>query len=318
MQNPTSLHLDMVLDSPVTLRKIAISVAGILIVLAVLALLTTRQIIFFDDNLQTLLFLVVVTLGFGIGSWILLEYTKRTSSALRAKSRSINRIHWAATIIQFVLLAIMVIIIFYNSVYCYSYFSFCNTPLSTVSLSAIASASASVILGYFSYRFLAWYKTSNRNLILLFYGLAAAALSMSIAGDAIDKFLVAGLIVEEQSQPGTVADSSFMYENVDKYDGEVQYRVTNPEGSTLYVVSPEDDELYSFINRLTSYPRYVFLWVSTCLLLHLYYQRTGQKITKFPIKYWILLIIPFVLYLVGSGALFCINFTRRLRLQILS
>ena len=216
MQNPMSSHLDMVLDSPVTLRKIAISVAGILIVLAVLALLTTRQIIFFDDNLQTLLFLLVVTLGFGIGSWILLEYTKRTSSALRAKSRSINRIHWAATIIQFDLVAIMVIIIFYNSVYCYSYFSFCNTPLSTVSLTAIASASASVILGYFSYRFLGWYKTSNRNLILLFYGLAAAALSMSIAGDAIDKFLVAGLIVEEQSQPGTVADSSFMYENVDK------------------------------------------------------------------------------------------------------
>ena len=79
MQNPTSLHLDMVVDSPVTLRKIAISVAGVLIVLAVFALLTTRRIIFFDDNLQTLLFLLVVTLGFGIGSWILLEYTKRTS-----------------------------------------------------------------------------------------------------------------------------------------------------------------------------------------------------------------------------------------------
>jgi signal transduction histidine kinase len=301
MQNPTRFHLETVLDSPVTLRKIAISVAGVLIVLAVFALLTTRQIIFFDNNLQTLLFLLVVTLGFGVGSWILLEYIKRTSSALRAKSRSINRIHWAATIIQFVLLAIMVIVVFYNSVYCYNYFSFCNTPVSTISLTAIASASASVILGFFSYRFLSWYKTSNRNLILLFYGLAAAALSMSIAGDAIDKFLVAGLIVEEQSQPGTVPDSSFVYENVEKYNGEVQYRVTNPEGSTLYVVSPEDDELYSFINRLTSYPRYVFLWISTCLLLHLYYQRTGQKITKFPIKYWILLIIPFVLYLVGSG-----------------
>ena len=301
MQQPIRSYLNTVLDSPITLRKIAISVAGVLIVLAVIALLTTRQIIFFDNNLQTLLFLLVVTLGFGIGSWILLEYTKRASSALRAKSRSINRIHWAATIIQFVLLAIMVIVIFHNSVYCYDYFSFCNSPVSTVSLTAIASASASVILGLFSYRFLSWYKRSNRNLILLFYGLAAAALSMSIAGDAIDKFMVAGLIVEEQSQPGTVPDSSFVYENVEKYNGEVQYRVTNPEGSTLYVVSPEDDELYSFINRLTSYPRYVFLWISTCLLLHVYYQRTGQQITKFPIKYWILLIIPFVLYLVGSG-----------------
>ena len=290
-----------VLDSPVTLRKLAISVAGVLVVLAILALFTTRQIIFFDNNLQTLLFLLVVTLGFGVGSWILLEYTKRTSSALRAKSRSINRIHWAVTIIQFTLLLIMLVVVIYNSVYCYNYFSFCNTPVSTILITAIASASASVILGLFSFRFFSWYKTSNRNFILLFYGLAAAALSMSIAGDAIDKFMVAGLIVEEHPQPGTVPDSSFVYENVDKYKGEVQYRVTNPDGSTLYVVTPEDDELYSFINRLTSYPRYVFMWISTCLLLHLYYQRTGQKITKFPINYWILLIIPFVLYLVGSG-----------------
>lgn len=301
MQKSIRSSIDAVFDSPVTFRKLAVSVAGVLIVLAVLALLTTRQIIFFDNSLQTLLFVLVVTIGFGIGSWILLEYTKRTSSALRAKSSSINRIHWVVTIIQFVLLAIMVVVIFYNSVYCYNYFSFCNTPLSTVLMTAVASASASAILGFFSYRFLSWYKTSNRNLILLFYGLATAALSMSIAGDAIDKFMVAELIVEEQSQPGTVPDSSFVYENVEKYNGEVQYRVTNPEGSTLYVVSPEDDELYSFINRLTSYPRYVFLWISTCLLLHLYYQRTGQKITKFPIMYWILLIIPFVLYLVGSG-----------------
>lgn len=158
-----------VLDSPVTLRKLAISVAGVLVVLAILALLTTRQIIFFDNNLQTLLFLLVVTLGFGVGSWILLEYTKRTSSALRAKSRSINRIHWAVTIIQFTLLLIMLVVVIYNSVYCYNYFSFCNTPVSTILVTAIASASASVILGLFSFRFFSWYKTSNRNFSCPFY-----------------------------------------------------------------------------------------------------------------------------------------------------
>jgi len=301
MQRSIRTHLDTALSEPMTMRKLAVSIAGVIVVLAVLALLSTRQIIHFDNNLQTLLFLLIVVAGFGVGSWILLEYTKRTSAALRAKSRFINRIHWAATIIQFVLLAIMVLVIFYNSIYCYSYFSFCNTPVSTLSLTAIASASAAAILAFFSYRFFSWYKSSNRNFILLFYGLATAALCMSIAGDAIDKFLVAGVVVEEQSPPGTVPESSFVYENADKYQGEVQYRVTNPEGSTLYVVPSPNDELYSWINLLTSYPRYVLLWISTCLLLHLYYQRTGQKITKFPIKYWILLIIPFVLYLVGAG-----------------
>ena len=81
MQKSIRTHFDTVPDSPVTVRKIVISVAGVLVVLAVFALLTTRQIIFFDNNLQTLLFLLVVILGFGVGSWILLEYTKRTSSS---------------------------------------------------------------------------------------------------------------------------------------------------------------------------------------------------------------------------------------------
>jgi hypothetical protein len=170
MQKSIRSSIDAVFDSPVTFRKLAVSVAGVLIVLAVLALLTTRQIIFFDNSLQALLFVLVVTIGFGIGSWIFLEYTKRTSSALRAKSSSINRIHWVVTIIQFVLLAIMVVVIFYNSVYCYNYFSFCNTPLSTVLMTAVASASASAILGFFSYRFLSWYKTSKPYLAVLRVG----------------------------------------------------------------------------------------------------------------------------------------------------
>lgn len=75
---------------------------------------------------------------FGIGSWVILEYTKRISTALRVKSRFISRVHIAVMIIQFVLLGIMVSLIFYNSANCYDYFSFCSTHLSTVSLAAIS------------------------------------------------------------------------------------------------------------------------------------------------------------------------------------
>lgn len=139
----------------------------------------------------------------------------------------------------------------------------------------------------------------------MFYGLATAALCMSIAGDAIAKFVVTEVVIDEKvTSAGTAPDSSFVYNTFSKYEGDVKYRVTNPEGSTLYVAPGKYDELYSWINYLTSYPRYILLWISTCLLLHFYYQRIGQRITKFPIKYWILLFIPLLLYLIGSGLIF--------------
>lgn len=286
-------------------RDVAILVASLAVVLTVITLLLTRQILYFDDTLQTLLYILIVVGVFGIGSWVLLEYTKRISTALRVKSRFISRVHIAVTIIQFVLLGIMVSLIFYNSANCYGYFSFCSTHLSTVYLAAISSGSAAFVLGLFSYRFFSWYKSSSKNFILLFYGLATAALCMSIAGDAIAKFVVTEVVIDEKvTSAGTAPDSSFVYNTFSKYEGDVKYRVTNPEGSTLYVAPGKYDELYSWINYLTSYPRYILLWISTCLLLHFYYQRIGQRITKFPIKYWILLFIPLLLYLIGSGLIF--------------
>jgi signal transduction histidine kinase len=303
MQRQLRNRLAATLDRPTTMRKAVISVAVVIIFLAVISLLLTRQIMYLDNDLQTLLFLLIVVIVFGIGSWVLLEYTKKTTEALRARSRFVSRTHSIATIAQFTLLGIMVALIIYNGLYCYDYFSFCSTPLFTVSLTAISSGLASVILAFFSYRFFSWYKSSNRNFILLFYGLATAALCLSIAGDAINKFVVTVVVVDSEVTSAH-PDSSFVYNTFSKYEGDVKYRVTNPEGSTLYVAPEQLDDLYSWINYMTSYPRYVLLWISTCLLLHFYYQRIGQRITKFPIRYWILLAIPLVLYLIGSGLIF--------------
>lgn len=294
-----------ILGRPTLSRGITTFVAALAVVLAVLSLLLTRQIMYFDNTFQTLLYLLMVIVVFGIGSWVLLEYTRRVSKALRTRSRFIRWVHPTVTVVQFVLLGIMVWLAFYNSVYCYDYFSFCSTPLSTASIAVISSASAAIILGLFSYKFFSWYKSSSRNFILLFYGLATAALCMSIAGDAIAKFVVTEAVIDEEStSDGTAPDSSFVYNTFYKYEGDVKYRVTNPEGSTLYVAPEKYDDLYSLINYLTSYPRYILLWISTCLLLHFYYQRIGQRITKFPVKYWILLFIPLLLYLIGSGLIF--------------
>lgn len=304
MEGPRSLTTELGTRATLT-RKVMVVVAAVAVLLAVISLLSTRQILYPDNTLQTLLYLLIVVIGFGIGSWVILEYTKKVSAALRARSRFINRVHHAVTIVQFILLGIMVSLIFYNSVYCYDYFSFCSTHLGTVSLTAISSGSAAIILGLFAYNLFNWYKSSSRNFILLFYGLATAALCLSIAGDAVAKFVVTQVIIDEEvTSAGSEPDSSFVYDTFSRYDGDVKYRVTNPEGSTLYVAPEKYDEIYSWINYISSYPRYILLWISTCLLLHFYYQRIGQRITKFPIKYWVLLFIPLLLYLIGSGLIF--------------
>jgi hypothetical protein len=55
-----------------------------------------------------------------------------------------------------------------------------------VSVNAIASASAVVVLGLIGYKFFSWFRDKRNNYIVLLYGLAAAALLIPITVDAGD------------------------------------------------------------------------------------------------------------------------------------
>ncbi len=288
-----------------SVSRLPIFAAVAIIVLAILALLITRQIIFFDDHLQTIVFLLIVLFGYGIGSWILLGYVKRVSSELRKKSSFINKMHLSVTIIQFSLLGILLFIIYDNATNCPNFFNFCmSARIESVFVNAIASVSASVILGLFSLKFFLWYKAGNKsNVMILLFGLATTALSMSILVDAIDKILLQQ-VIEEKSPEGTPTESSFLYKVDEKLGGQIQYKVANSDTITYYVVPTELLPLHKFLIYLGSDPRYVIVWISVFVLLHQYYQRIGQKILKFPLKYLILLVIPLALYLIGSGLIF--------------
>jgi signal transduction histidine kinase len=293
------------LSSVIGSRTVAIYTAAVILVLIVVALLSTRQTVELNQSSQTLLFVLIVTIGYGIGSWILLEYTKRISTALRTKSSFIRRMHLFVTIVQFSLLGILLFVIYYNSVSCGAEnLNFCmSARIASVSVNAIASAAATIILGLFSYKFFVWYKLSNKNFILLLYGTASVVLALSIGGDAFAKIAIQQVIVEK-TMPGSVPEASFIYKSFEKYPGQIQYKVVDPNITTLYIVPDALKAIHKFIVALTSDPRYVLLWIGTFVLLHLYFQRIGQKVTKFPIKYWILLTIPLILYLVGSGLIF--------------
>lgn len=281
----------------------SIATAIAITILIIIDLLATRQILFFDSTWQTIIFILTVVIAYGLGSFIFLAYARKIRRAELVEKRShfMEIMYFGVTIVQFSLLAILISIIVGNSISCPNYVSLCmaTRPLAT-SINAIASTGAGIILGIISFKFFSWFKSSNKNTMVLLYGLAAASLAMSITLDAADKILLQQ-IVEEKSPRGAFPESSWIYKSFDKYQGQVQYKVVNPETTTQYVVPDSMKTLHKFLVYLVSNPPYILTWAATFMLLRQFYLSNYGLGSKFPIKYWILLSVPLVLYIIGSG-----------------
>jgi hypothetical protein len=108
-------------------------------------------------------------------------------------------------------------------------------------------------------------------------------------------------VVEEKSSVGTMSQSSFIYKINEKYHGEVQYKIVNPHTTTLWIVPTSMILLKNSLDYITVFP-WIFTWLAVATLLRQYYQ--SVTIGKLPLKFWIILTIPLILYLIGSGLIF--------------
>jgi hypothetical protein len=125
--------------------------------------------------------------------------------------------------------------------------------------------------------------------------LAAATLAISISIDAGTKLLMVH-VVEEKSSPGAVSKSKFLYEDNQKYKGQIQYKVENPRKTILFVVPASILNLYNNLNLIPITLAFIFRWLGTSTLLYHYYQRMG----KLTIMFWVAMSLPLILYLVGK------------------
>jgi hypothetical protein len=270
----------------ITNRKVPIYVGAAVIFLVIISLLTTRQILPYNTDSELILFITTIIVCYGFGSWFLLRYSDKVSRELRASSPLINGIHLATVVIQFILLGILVSTMF------------SDVRVLPTSVYAISSAAATVIMGLISYKFFSWYKMNKRNYTVLFYALAAVTLALVIANDAWSKLLLVD-VIEEDTAPGTRLGSFWIYSNNDAYGANIQYKVVKADTTLIYLVPYEDYQLYRSVNFVSLIP-YVFTWIATTALLYKYYNR----VSKFPLKYWILLSIPLGFFLLGSQLVF--------------
>ena len=273
MERKESSEKHSFLDSITGNRRVAIASGIVLTVIVIYGLLMTRQILFFDVNVETIFFIITVVVGYGIISWILLKYTEKITAELRSKSRFIRNIQMAIKIIQFSLFGILLISVFNQLIYG-PYNS--NSRYFSVSVFAISSAISGIILGLLAYKFFSWYRlTDKKNIVVLFYGLAAAALAISITADASNKILVLD-VIHQTSPPDTVPQSYFSYKYSEKMQGRVQYVFVNPQVNTTLLLPKQSEGLYQAVNYLESYPPYLLSWLATVALLYNFYRRVGK------------------------------------------
>jgi hypothetical protein len=274
--------------SAVSSRKAAVLVGIVIIFLVIIDLLVTRQVLPSYKEIEITIFVLTVTIGYGIGSWILLGYIGRVSKEIRAKSRFINVMHWTVNVVQFSLLGILLFVLFSNSP--------TNTRFLSHTVFAVSSILATVTMGVISFKFFSWYKLSEyKNFTVLFYGIAALTLGMSITEDVGTKLLMVQE-VEEKTPPGAISQSSFQYKASDKYDAEVIRKEVNPDTTALLILPNSNLEYYNLLNSTVLPIAFVFRWIASTTLLRGVYQRIG----KLPLSFWIILSLPLILYLVGK------------------
>ena len=269
-------------------RKAAVLAGIVIIFLVIIDLLVTRQVLPAYKDIEVILFVLTVTIGYGIGSWILLGYTKRVSTEIRAKSRFINVMFWTVTVVQFGMFGVLLLVLINNS------------PSSTRYLShsvfAISSILATIIMGIISFKFFSWYKSSEyKNFTVLFYGIAALTLGASIAEDVGTKLLMVQE-VKENTPPGEVIQSTFQYKDSEKYDAQVVRKEVNPDTTSFLIIPDSSLEYYNLLNSTVLPVAFVFRWIASTTLLRGAYQRIG----KLPLSFWIILSLPLILYLVGK------------------
>ena len=212
-------------------KKIPIAIGISIIFLVIIDLLITRQLSPYNNTSETLMFILTVSIGYGIGSLILLEYAHQVSKEIRRKSRFCNIMHWSVIIIQFFLFGMLLVMLLLGS----------TNHFFSRTVFAISSLFATIIMAIISFKFFSWYKASNyKTPIVLFYAIAALTLAISIGEDAGTKLLMVN-VIQEKTQAGVQAGSSFLYKSSDKYDGQIIYKEVKSDTTTLY--------MYQFIFR---------------------------------------------------------------------
>jgi hypothetical protein len=214
------------------------------------------------------LFLVVVAVSYSSALYLLSRFVSPMHRQIKTHSSRFNWIYKTLLISQYVsagIIAFMILQLILTSHY------YVGLLIATI---VISFTLAAIILGLLSYRFLSWYKSSNKNITVLLYGITFAVTAIGI-----------GVIV-------AVNSSVILLENPSQIGG-LQSVLKVYSSSSDTTQSPKALILYQ-ITYTPSRLGFVLYWIATVLLLREYSRKVGR------LKFWTLISLPLVSFLAAS------------------
>jgi hypothetical protein len=216
------------------------------------------------------LFIIVVAVSYASALYLLSRFVSPIHRQIKTRSSRFNSIYKTLLISQYVsagIIAFMILQLILTSHY------YAGLLIATI---AISFTLAVIILGLLSYRFLSWYKLSNKNIAVLLYGITFAVTAIGI-----------GVIV-------AVNGSVILLENPSQIGGlQSVLKVYSSSSSSETTQSPKALILYQ-ITYTPSRLGFVLYWIATALLLREYSRKLGR------LKFWTLISLPLVSFLAAS------------------
>jgi hypothetical protein len=216
---------------------------------------------------QIVLF-ILIAVAYGTGQYFLLGFVKRKANQIINKVSFISKMNIVTTLIQYILIAIPVFVIL-QIVFTSSYYT-----LAVVLPITISCSLAIAMMFMLAQRFFRWYK-SNRDHLILLYGLSSAILAVHLAFTLVfvDTVLLnTGLLLNigAEIRPHSGYSASI-------FDPSSVFGMLN----SIY-----------FISAILSF---ILLWGTTVLLLRHHYSQK-RRLHKF--RFWSIVSLPLAFFLV--------------------
>jgi hypothetical protein len=230
-------------------------------------------------------FVIIYTIIYGVGQYLLLGFVKQVSRDLRSKKRDIDIMYRIVVIIQYVVSAILLVIILQIILSAFSYNHHYSIYL-IIAATIVSYIPASIIMGLLSYRFFSWY-SSNKNAISLLFLIGTSMVAINVAvGVVIHSYY---LVESHKALSTTARTAGGAGATSAAADIGPQLQVNNfpkitPKSSAIVSVL----YLYAFFIPLNL--AYLFAWGGCTVLLRYYSKILGN------VKFWIIISVPLVIF----------------------
>ena len=127
----------------------------------------------FNSSLSGIILFISLVIISTIANFVVIKYIENRTDSVRAKSKSVKILHLAVRIVQYVLLVNIGLVTMWILLFS-QYFT------DSLSLTTFISNSASaLLLGWFAYRFMLWFLSNKKSVVMLLYALSFLILSFS-------------------------------------------------------------------------------------------------------------------------------------------